>query len=419
MKHERTLNLFIRLVTALCIILAVVLVASACEHVDKTDDTSSVASETSDASADASTDASETSENSADSSSDASETEKSDDSSAESASEEEISIDYEAMNMSDYISLGQYLNLEAKTSSVEITDTDVELEVEDMLYEYVSFEEITDRGVEMGDILEITFKGSLDGVEREEICADGYSYTVGVTNFIDGFEAGLMGMKVGETKQLNLKFPEDYGDEEFNGKDAVFTVTIDSITAEIYPELTSDLVSEVTDGAFTDVDAFLKNIKDELYAEAVKKAESDRRVNVWYKALDNATVIEWPADVKAAIDKVVKEYFDYYKFYADSYGMTLEDFTGYTEDELDDYFRTEAETQYKATMVMYAIMKAESISSEVTDDEFTSAAEKYAEDYGYDSVDKMVEDYGKESIVEAIVWDRVIDYIYATAVEAE
>ena len=177
--------------------------------------------------------------------------------------------DYKAL---DYVTLGEYKGLEVTLESTEVTDEEIDQQVASNLSASDKLEEVKEGTVESGDVANIDYEGKLNGEAFEGGTDKGYDLTIGSGTFIDGFEDGLIGKKIGDTVDLNLTFPENYGSTELAGKDVVFTVTINSVKRA--PELTDALVAEISD-EYKTVEEYRNSIKEQL--ETQNKSITIRR----------------------------------------------------------------------------------------------------------------------------------------------
>ena len=163
----------------------------------------------------------------------------------------------------DYVTLGEYKGLELTMIKTEVTDDMVDEEIEYFLEDNATYTEITDRGAEEDDTVNIDYTGTIDGEEFEDGSAEDFELVIGEGYLLDDLESGLVGMSAGETKEISLTFPEDYYDETVAGKDAVFTVTLNSISIEEIPEYTDEFVASVTD--YSTTAEHTEALKEELY----------------------------------------------------------------------------------------------------------------------------------------------------------
>ena len=162
-------------------------------------------------------------------------------------------------NLSDYVQLGEYKGIEVTAQDTTVTDEDVETELQSQVENATPiYEEITEGTVADGDVVNIDYEGTLDGVAFDGGTDTDFNLTIGSGQFIDGFEDGLIGKNIGDTVELNLTFPEDYTtNSDLAGQDVVFTVTINYVQGEEIPqELNDEFVQRVTDGTYTTVDEY-------------------------------------------------------------------------------------------------------------------------------------------------------------------
>ena len=167
------------------------------------------------------------------------------------------------MDVDKYVTLGEYKGLAVSVDTVEVDEDEWDTLVNNVYYGNITAENggIMDRAVETGDTVNIDYEGTKDGVAFDGGTAQGYDLTIGSGTFIPGFEDGLVGVKIGDTVDLPLTFPENYT-EELAGKDVVFTVTVNSVKR--MPELTDDLVNQITDGEYTDVASNKESVRKDL-----------------------------------------------------------------------------------------------------------------------------------------------------------
>ena len=209
----------------------------------------------------------------------------------------------------DKITIKQYKGLEVeKVDPVEVTDTDVEDSINSTLQTKSTQNDITDRPAQEGDVVTIDYEGKKDGVAFDGGTAQDQQLELGSGSFIDGFEDGIVGHNIGETFDLNLTFPEDYKSEDLAGQAVVFTVTLDKISEVIVPELTDELVAELSESAKT-IEDYKKEVKEDLETSNKQAAESEQQQNVWDALMEQCTVEKYPKDKKQeTIDNITTQY---------------------------------------------------------------------------------------------------------------
>ena len=210
----------------------------------------------------------------------------------------------------DKITIKQYKGLEVeKVDPVKVTDTDVEDSINSTLQTKSTQNDITDRPAQKGDVVTIDYEGKKDGVAFDGGTAQDQQLELGSGSFIDGFEDGIIGHNIGETFDLNLTFPETYDNNpDLVGQAVVFTVTLDKISEVIVPELTDELVAELSESAKT-IEDYKKEVKEDLETSNKQAAESEQQQNVWDALMEQCTVEKYPKDKKQeTIDNITTQY---------------------------------------------------------------------------------------------------------------
>lgn len=343
---------------------------------------------------------------------------KTEDTKTEDTAEEDVSevlsadtriVSVGADDMDKYITLGEYMNLEVNKEIADVTDEDIELQIETTMSS--SAEEVTDesQAVQEGDIVNINYEGTKDGVAFDGGTAEGYDLTIGSGSFIDGFEDGIIGMKKGETKDLNLTFPENYGNEELNGQAVVFKVTVNSIRRT--PELTDEWVKANTES--DSIDAYKESVRKELEESNATAAETTALNNAWNMVIEASEVKEYPQE---DMDGAIAEYEKNLQYYADQQEMTADEFLeaqGMTQEEFDEQSQQYAEYMIKQNLVVQAIMDAEGIN--LTDEDSQAAADELVTNYSAESLADLVEQYGQETVSQTIASMRVSEFVMSNA----
>ena len=323
----------------------------------------------------------------------------------ESESETEFNVaDLPAYDASEYVTLGEYKGLTVEVDPVEVTDE----QVMDKIASETK-QTLTEGTVEDGDTVNIDYVGKLDGEEFDGGSAEGYDLEIGSCTFIDGFEDGIIGMQVGETKDLELTFPEDYHSEELAGKDVVFTVTVNSISR--VPELTDEVADSVVEGMTAE--AYQESVRQDLEDSAKESQKSDAQQKLLQAVYNNATISGYPEE---NLQYTIKRATDYYEWLASMYGMSLDDYLtnyGMTQDEFKEQIQPVAEEALGEEMTLLAIAKEENI--EVSDEEYQDGLARYAEAQGMDDPSKLEEAYGENYIRNSLLQEKVLNFLYENA----
>ncbi len=271
--------------------------------------------------------------------------------------------------------LGQYKGLTFKMDSVEVTDEDIQAVIDKELNARARLVEKSDGALENGDTAILDYSGSVDGVKFEGGTAENQRLEIGSGAFIPGFEEQLVGMKIGESKDINVKFPEQYT-PELAGKDAVFAIKINGIQHKELPELDDEFVKDIDDELNT-VAEWKEKIKNELAPKKIEQA-GYKLENEMIDAIVKNTEIEIPeCMVDEELDYRVQEL----EHSMAQYGLKFADYlkyTGTTVEEIKAEKRNEAYANIKSRLVMEAIVKKENIdvSAEELNAEFDKLDEK-------------------------------------------
>ncbi len=318
-------------------------------------------------------------------------------------------------NPDDYVTLGDYEGLEVEVDTYNYTAEDVEQEMQSEFDYYIQntqaydYKKLDKDTVEDGDIVNIDYVGKKDGVAFDGGTAQGAHLTIGSGQFIDGFESGLIGHKVGETVSLNLTFPEQYHSEELAGQAVVFDVTINSIDEQSVPELNDEAVQKMGSGHNT-VDEFKKSTEEYIAEKVAEQNEESKKAAVWEKVYGLCKVSDPPeAMVQDVLDRIASNL----AAYANQYQVSEDDFLtiymGTTREEYDVSSKENAVTSASEKLVAAAIAKKEGI--EITDEVINEYAAKDAEKYGYDSADAVIQQAGKESYYDYVLGQKVDDFL--------
>lgn len=320
------------------------------------------------------------------------------------------------LNAEDYVEPCDYSAIPVEESAPEVSDAYRDYYIQYQLSTSATTQEVTDRDdVEDGDIVNIDYTGKIDGEEFDGGSATGYDLTIGSGSFIDGFEDGLIGHKVGETVDLNLTFPDDYSNTDVAGKDVVFTVTINSISQTVTPELTDEWVQARGISGVTTVEEYEDYVYDQLMEQAQESYDSDVQSAVGQYVLDNSTFKQDPP--QAMIDRISESMTTYYTSYATQYGMELDDFLqtfmGADEDDPEAIITENATDSAKELLVLQVIADREGLNPSRTqiNQEVSSAAVSA----GYDSVSDFKKATDPDEFKENLMSQNVLEYLASKA----
>lgn len=318
---------------------------------------------------------------------------------------------------SKYVELGEYKGIEYTREVAEVTDDQVQSQVDSFVSGLTETTEVKDRAVKTGDVVNIDYVGTMDGEEFEGGSAEGYDLEIGSKSFIDGFEDGLIGHDIGEKVSLDIKFPDEYpNDPEKAGKDVNFAVTINSISEKKVPELTDALVKENTE--YDTIDAYKESIRENLEQQAESNADSQAENDIFNKVLENCKITGYDeAEVKELVDEQFEQFKQTAKQY-EAYGYTYEkilEANGYTsEDELKEGITEYCKEYLEQKMVLYCIAKAEGIKA--TSDETDAMVKEYMESSGAKTEEEVYEYFGEDFFEYKVLSDKVMEMLKKEAV---
>ncbi len=279
---------------------------------------------------------------------------------------------YDDMDLSEYVTVPEDLSkYEYKVETTEITDEDVEKEIKDRLDKAATEVEVTEGTVEKGDKARIAFKGTLeDGTTNDGMNTDSMDIVLGEAGFIDGFEEGLYGAKIGDTVTLDLKFPDPYNNNpDLAGKGVTFEVTVKAKVESKAAELNEEFIKNDSQNAATNEKDYKEYIKKTLQENADNQAEYNAKQALYQAILNDCEVLKYPEEeVEATKARLIEQY----KSYAESSQMEWEDFIK-NNFESEDNFNTQLDTYVRETLVgvnmkVLALCKQEGVS--LTDEEY-------------------------------------------------
>lgn len=336
---------------------------------------------------------------------------KKDETSSEAAAKDEESTGrlVSPEKLDKYVKLGEYKGITLERSVDEVTDDQVEAQIQSALSAAAVESEDEKATVKEGDIVNINYVGKKDGVEFDGGSAEKYDLGIGTGSFIDGFEDGIIGMKKGQVKDLNLTFPEEYPSEELAGQDVVFTVTLNYIKS--VPELTDEWVKENSD--VDSVDAYKEQVRAGMQENNEAAAEIGLMNSAWAQVSEASEILEYPtADIEAA----VQEYKDTLKSFAEQQGMTEDEFLeaqNITKEAFNEECTEYAKYKVKQNLIVQAIMDKEKLT--LDDEQSKALLEEMVGNYGAASVEEMVSTYGQKTVDESVGLSRVCDFIIENA----
>src|SRR5699024_3210216 len=312
------------------------------------------------------------------------------------------------VNVKLEVTVGEYKGIEVEEQTVEVTDEDVEYEIEHQREHHAELIVKEEGNVEEGDTVVMDFEGFIDGEAFEGGKGEDYSLEIGSGQFIPGFEEELIGKTAGEETEINVTFPEDYHAEHLAGKDAVFTVKIHDIKTKELPELDDEFAKDVDEEVET-LDELKEKTKENLQNQREQEAENEQRETLIEKASDNAEVDIPDAMVETELDRMLQEFEQRLQMQ----GMTLDmyyQFSGQDKDDLKEQMREDAGKRVKTNLTLEAIYYAENL--EVTDEDVEEELNNMASMYGTDAEQlKQMLGGNTDALKEELKGKKAIDFL--------
>ena len=258
------------------------------------------------------------------------------------------------------VTLGEYKGITVDKVEYNVTKKDVDAELDRLVKRNAREVAVDNRPAQKGDITVIDYSGSIDGVKFEGGTAEKQNLELGSGAFIPGFEDGVIGMNIGDEKDIQVKFPEDYGAEELKGKDAIFNVKLHEIKVKEFPEVNDEFIKEAA--GEESVDAYRKATKKKLQEANDKRAKAETEDKLIEKITESSQVDIPEVLVERQIDNNVQD-MEYRMMYQ---GLRLDDYLKYTNQTREDYrksFKAQAEKQVKTQLVIDKILTVEGIKA--------------------------------------------------------
>ena len=312
------------------------------------------------------------------------------------------------------VTLGEYKGLEVDKVSTRVTQKEVEAKIEEEAEKNARTVTVEDRAVQDGDEVILDFEGFVDGEAFEGGKGENYPLTIGSGSFIPGFEEQLVGAEAEKEVEVKVTFPEDYHAEELKGKEAVFRCTVHEIKAKELPEIDDEFAAEVSE--FDTLDEYKADVKAKIKEQKAtdgKRKQEDQAVE---QAIKNASY-EIP---DAMVDTQISQMANDFAQRIQSQGLTMEQyyqFTGMTEEKMNEEFKPQAVKRIETRLVLEAIAKAENIeiSDEKLDEEIAKMAEAYKMEA--DKLKEFMGDAEKKQMKEDMAVQEAVTFLVENAVE--
>ena len=304
------------------------------------------------------------------------------------------------------VTLGDYKGVTVEKTIQSVTDEDVQNEIDNALANYPVE---VDQAAKEGDTVNIDYVGKIDGEEFDGGSDQGADLKLGSGKFIDGFEDGLIGARKGETRTLNLTFPEDYT-QDLAGKAVEFTVTVNAVK-EPLSEPTDQWVADNIEG-YDNLADYKAGIRSEQEESNEQTAENQVRYAAWTQVIDNCTINEYPETLVEVGKKLYEQQVETYAKYA---GMELDAYiesSGLTQEEYQSNMEEYGKNVAAQALVCQAICDKEGFA--IGDDDYQKALQGMLTEYGC-TEDELIQTYGQDNVEQSIMLNRVSNLILENA----
>ncbi len=308
------------------------------------------------------------------------------------------------------VTLGKYKGIELKKVEYNVSDEDVNHELEHIAEHNARLVSVEDRAVENGDITIIDFEGFIDGKAFEGGKAENHELEIGSGKFIPGFEEQIIGMKIDEDKDIKVTFPKDYPAKELEGKEAIFKIKLHEIKKKELPEINDEFAKDASE--FDTLDEWKKSIREKLEKANTSKAKFETEDNA-IEEVCKASKVDIPSGmIETQIDNMEQDISSRLSYQ----GMKLDQYLqmiGKTKQEFRDEYKEEAEKQVKRNLVLEAIMKDAEI--EATKEEVETKIKEMADIYGKKEEEIKENAQLIKYVEESIKTEKTIQYIVDNA----
>ena len=312
-----------------------------------------------------------------------------------------------------YITLGEYTGISYDYVNIGVNDSDLQQAIWNDMQEngYGENVQIASGEVLQGDVLTLDIRGKIADEIDPDLAATNVSLVVGDGTFLDEFESKLIGEKIGDTSTIEVTFPDDYIKVAYAGKTAIYFVEIHSAQRLKCPELTDAIVADISN--YATVAEYTDAMQKKLEQQAVVNADEEIEQLVWDKVVAGATVTEYPEKaIEYLKSRIYKEFEDAASEKEQTFSEFLKE-NKFTKDEFESYALNRAQKVCKEEMVMHAIARAEKL--EVSSGEIKQLAQTYADTYDFASLKDLYKVHSKEMIEQTVLFQKVKDFVVASA----
>lgn len=300
-----------------------------------------------------------------------------------------------------------YKGIEVKKFNTKVSKKDIDNALEQARDKNARTVTVEDRALEMKDISTIDFEGFVDGVAFEGGKGENFELTIGSGQFIPGFEEQLVGMKIGEEREINVKFPDEYHAENLAGKDAMFKVKLISIKSKVLPELDDEFAKDISE--FNTLEEYKKDVEKKLKEEKEKQAEADKEAQAIEKIVENTEVNIPDSMIEDQMEQMVEQFNANLSYQ----GLNLETYCKYlgtTVEAFKETLKPQATKDVKLKLALEYIAKTENITA--TDEDINAKIDELAKEYGNENADSLKNNENiKKYMSERVLQDKTLKVV--------
>lgn len=328
---------------------------------------------------------------------------------------------YEYDDLSKYIKLGKCKGIEYDRIQPSVSDTEVQEAINTALTQATKKKEVKEGTAASDSVVNIDYIGKINGKEFDGGKAQGYELNLAESNFISGFAEQVVGHKVGETFDIKVTFPSDYSNnKELAGKDAVFTIKLNSLIENVTPEYNDEFVKKNT--KFKTTKEYEKNLKKQLLADKKNQASSTERQQVFQQILAKSEVKKYPKKELDDTQKMmIKTYKDLAKKNDASYEKYLKSNLGVDKKSFEEQTKVAAKNSVKQELVLYALAKKYGV--EISDKDYNEYLDKLLKNAGYTRSEYQkasgikIEEYAEQNnLFSTMLYEKVMDKVIKDSV---
>ncbi len=314
------------------------------------------------------------------------------------------------------VELGQYKGLEVAKDSVEVSEDEVEAELKRAQESNAREVAIEDRPVKEGDVITLNYAGTVDGVPFDGGTAESQKLEIGSHSFVDTFEDQLVGMNIGDEKDVEVTFPEEYHSPEVAGKDAVFHVKVLGIKEKQLPEIDDDFAQDTTE--FDSLEEYKEDIRSKLSQGKEERAKSKMENDLVEQIVESSKMDIPEGMIESQIDQMVQEFEQRISYQGLSFEQYLQ-YSGQSMDALRETMKPDAVKRIQGTLVLEAIAAAEELKAD--DDDLQAEFQRMAEMYQMEAeqIASFMGDEQKENMKKDLAVQKAIDLVREAAVIVE